>query len=50
MYVSLALQYISLKSISSQSVGVLLLQPFTTYITTHSSIGETNIIFLFLEI
>ena len=39
---------LSLKSMSSQSVDVLLLQPFTR--TSHSSIGERNIRFLFLEI
>ena len=40
---------ISLKSMSSQSVDVLLLQPFTTDMTSHSSIGERNRLFLFLE-
>ena len=32
---------------SSLSVDVLLLQPFTTYMTSNSSIGERNILFLF---
>ena len=41
---------VSLKSMSSQSVDVLLLQPFTTDITSHSSTGERNIVFLFLEV
>ena len=40
----------SLKSMSSQSVDVLLLQPFTTDMTSHSSIGDRNLLFLFLEI
>ena len=40
----------SLKSMLSQSVDVSLLQPFTTDITSHSSIGGRNILFLFLEV
>ena len=40
----------NLKSMSSQSVDVLLLQPFTTDMTSHSSIGDRNILSLFLEV
>ena len=40
----------NLKSMSSEPVDVLLLQPFTTDITSHSSIDERNILFLFQEV
>ena len=47
--ITTGIEYTNLvKSMSSQSVDVLLLHPFTTDITSHSSTDDRNILFLFL--